>query len=235
MCRCECAGHNEYHYRGKCIPEHDDDPNDYSNYSPFSEMGHCYSDTCTGNSLGQVSYAECCCEAGNRWVADVGFDECSICPDLDTSDRDDLCGATSLSQSVDASDYSSVVDIADLGACRTERQTFNDVTFEQCCCSTTLLPIEWGPDRQTCIGLRSREFYSQCPSGKGMLNGHDIDECEIFGSETICPGGACINQMSSFACTCQNEGYYWDEGSDFTNIPIFYKKKTLLLTVTYYD
>ena len=208
--RCECENEDEFHHMGKCEVILNYDQYD----SPFSEMGECFMDTCGGSSLGQISYAKCCCEMGNRWEADSGEIACSHCPAAGSRDYEDLCGVFSAQTAESASQSSSYssIESSNLGQCVTEKRSFDDVSFDECCCATSLMPIEWGPDRRPCVGLHNRSFYAQCPHGKGTINGRDIDECETFGAQNLCTGGACINQMGGFACTCEDEGYFWEEG-----------------------
>jgi len=206
---CMCDDDKQYHHMGKCM----DKEQVYDYTSPFSEMGQCYSNQCYGESLGQVSYATCCCEIGNRWEADFGNIVCDECPVAGSSAQEELCGNLHLnSASSSVISASSSIDNPEIGACYTERNTFEDVTFEECCCATSLMPIEWGHERRPCTGLHYRTFYTQCPSGKGSIEGRDIDECQVFGGDKLCVGGACINQIGGFACTCQEDGYYWEEG-----------------------
>jgi len=67
--------------------------------------------------------------------------------------------------------------------------------------------------KRACIAKHTRGFYGQCSSGPGQIFGQDINECEVFGASKLCPGGACINQLSKFACTCEQDGYYWENGN----------------------
>ena len=106
------------------------------------------------------------------------------------------------------------ISVAPHGVCKTELGDFDAPSSEHCCCAVKLNPFEYVSNGVVtdCIKLHSSKFYQQCPSGKGSIAGKDIDECELFGAKNICPGGSCHNQLMGFACTCQQDGYYWEQG-----------------------
>ena len=115
---------------------------DYSDYatSPFSENGMCYARGCSGRSLGRATYAKCCCEMGSSWEAETGAFSCDRCPKVGSQEHKAMCGSASSHQS--AVDHHEI-DTRDLGVCQTERDIFNDISFEECCCATSLNPSQW--------------------------------------------------------------------------------------------